>query len=207
MKRLINNGDIFDKYVSFEDKKFREDTIKQFNWLGHRHIAGTYSGSAYSTSFGENYMASNLRNDSNPKGSLLVAAKNYTDEKVAGINSAAIVQQANTYTDTKFTEAKNYTDSKVKNLYYHFINLQGSSGHVYFNYISEYASQYTIATLKNAIYGKTLVCSGFLNGGVAEYIASEGGNLSVGVVDVSDGSTTGEIIDNTFSITDEVASV
>lgn len=85
MKRLINNGDIFDKYVSFEDKKFREDTIKQFNWLGHRHIAGTYSGSAYSTSFGENYMASNLRNDSNPKGSLLVAAKNYTDQKIAAI--------------------------------------------------------------------------------------------------------------------------
>ena len=31
MKRLINNGDIFDKYVSFEDKKIRDDTIKQFN--------------------------------------------------------------------------------------------------------------------------------------------------------------------------------
>lgn len=207
MKRLINNGDIFDKYVSFEDKKFRDDTIKQFNWLGHRHIAGTYSGAAYSTSLGDNYMASNLRNDSNPKGSLLVAAKNYTDAQIANINSAAIVQQANTYTDTKFTEAKKYTDSKVQNLYYHFINLQGSSGHVYFTYISGYASQYTIATLKNAIYGKTLVCSGFLNGSVAEYITSEGGNLSVGVVDVTDGSTTGEIIDNTFSITDEVAAI
>lgn len=104
-------------------------------------------------------------------------------------------------------EAKNYTDSKAKNLYYHFINLQGNSGHVYFNYISEYASQYTIATLKNALIGKTLVCSGYLNGSVAEYITSEGGNLSVGVVDVSDGSTTGEIIDSTFSIVDEVAAV
>lgn len=85
MKRLINNGDIFDKYVSFEDKKFRDDTIKQFNWLGHRHIAGTYSGAAYSTSLGENYMANSLRNDSNPKGSLLVAAKNYTDAQIAAI--------------------------------------------------------------------------------------------------------------------------
>ena len=113
MKRLINNGDIFDKYVSFEDKKFRDDTIKQFNWLGHRHIAGTYSGAAYSTSLADNYMASNLRNDSNPKGSLLVAAKNYTDAQIANINSAAIVQQANSYTDTKFTEAKNYTDQQV----------------------------------------------------------------------------------------------
>ena len=58
-------------------------------------------------------MANNLRNDSNPKGSLLVAAKNYTDAQIANINSAAIVQQANAYTDTKFTEAKTYTDQKV----------------------------------------------------------------------------------------------
>lgn len=113
MKRLINNGDIFDKYVSFEDKKFREETIKQFNWQGHRHISGTYSGAAYSTSLGDRYMATDLRNESNPRGSLLVAAKNYTDAQIANINSAAIVQQANTYTDTKFTEAKNYTDQKV----------------------------------------------------------------------------------------------
>lgn len=113
MRRLIKNGEIFDKYASFEEKKFREDKIEQFNWLGHRHIAGTYSGAAYSTSLADNYMANSLRNDSNPKGSLLVAAKNYTDAQIANINSAAIVQQANTYTDTKFTEAKSYTDQKV----------------------------------------------------------------------------------------------
>ena len=113
MKRLINNGDIFDKYVSFEDKKFRDETIKEFNWQGHRRIAGTYKGAAYSTSLADNFMADSLRNDSNPKGSLLVAAKNYTDAQIANINSAAIVQQAKDYTDTKFTDAKNYTDQKV----------------------------------------------------------------------------------------------
>ena len=113
MKRLINNGDIFDKYVSFEDKKFRDETIKEFNWLGHRRIAGTYKGAAYSTSLADNFMADSLRNDSNPKGSLLQAAKNYTDAQIANINSAAIVQQAKDYTDTKFTDAKNYTDQQV----------------------------------------------------------------------------------------------
>lgn len=174
MKRLINDGDIFDKYVSLEEKEHLQDKIGSFNWQGHRHISGTYSGAAYSTSLADNYMSTDLRSSSNPRGSIL-------------------------------KEAKNYTDSKVKNLYYHCMNLQGSSGHVYVSYISEYASQYTIATLKNALVGKTVVCSGYLNGSVAEYITSEGGNLSVGVVDVSDGSTTGETIDNTFSITDEVA--
>lgn len=113
MKRLINNGDIFNKYASFEKKAFRDDFVEQFNWNGHRNIAGTYRGAAYSTSLADNFMALNLRNDSNPKGSILVAAKNYTDEKFADVNSAAIVQQANAYTDTKFTEAKDYTDQKV----------------------------------------------------------------------------------------------
>ena len=113
MKRLINNGDIFDKYASFEDKKMQDHTVKQFNWQGHRRIAGTYKGAAYSTSLADNFMADSLRNDSNPKGSLLVAAKNYTDAQIANINSAAIVQQANAYTDTKVAEAKAYTDQKV----------------------------------------------------------------------------------------------
>ena len=273
MKRLINDGDIFDKYASLEEKDHLDNKVGNFNWQGHRHISGTYSGAAYSTSLADGYMATDLRSSSNPRGSILKEAKNYTDSKVADINNSAVIQQAkdytdtkftaansytdtkfteaNTYTntklteaksytdtkftaandhtntkfteakaysdtkfteakaysDTKFTEAKNYTDSKVKNLYYHFINLQGNSGHVYVSYVSEYASQYTIATLKNALIGKTVVCSGFLNGSVAEYITSEGGNLSVGVVDVSDGSTTGEIIDNTFSITDEIAEI
>ena len=113
MKRLINDGDIFNKYASFEKKAFRDDFVEQFNWNGHRNISGTYRGAAYSTSLADNFMANNLRNDSNPKGSILVAAKNYTDEKFADVNSAVIVQQANAYTDTKFTEAKAYTDQKV----------------------------------------------------------------------------------------------
>ena len=172
MKRLINDGDIFDKYVKLKEKDHRGN----FDWYGHRHISGTYYGAAYNCSLADNYMANNLRSAANPTGSIL-------------------------------QEAKNYVDGKVKYLYNHFISLQGTSGHVYVNYISEYASQYTIATLKNALYGKTLVCSGYLNGSVAEYITSEGGSLSVGVVDVSDGSTMAEIIDDTFSIADEMSEI
>ena len=172
MKRLINNGDIFDKYVKLKEKDHRGN----FDWYGHRHISGTYYGAAYNCSLADNYMANNLRSAANPTGSIL-------------------------------QEAKNYVDGKVKYLFYHFMSLQGNSGHVYVSYISEYGSEYTIATLKNAIYGKSIVCSGYLNGSVAEYITSEGGNLNVGVVDVSDGSTTGEIIDNTFSIVDEVSAI
>ena len=169
MKRLINDGDIFDKYATLKEKDHRGN----FDWYGHRHNSRTHYGAAYNCSLADGYMANNLRSAANPTGSIL-------------------------------KEAKNYVDGKVKYLYNHFISLQGTSGHVYVNYISEYASQYTIATLKNALYGKTLVCSGYLNGSVAEYITSEG-NLFVGVVDVSDGSTMAETIDDTFSIADEVS--
>ena len=88
MKRLINNGDIFDKYANLEEKDHLEDKLGRFNWYGHRHISGTYSGAAYSTSLADGYMATDLRSSSNPRGSILKEAKNYTDAQIANINSA-----------------------------------------------------------------------------------------------------------------------
>lgn len=174
MRKMSKYAGLFDKYGHVDEDKERH--LGRINWSGHIKAQGTFTGSSFMAGNKDSFIAKDLIKASNPKGSIL-------------------------------KEAMNYTDINTKNLYYHFIKLEGSSGHVYFNYISEYASEYTIATLKNAIYGKTLVCSGYLNGSVAEYITSEGGNLSVGVVDVSDGSTTGETIDNTFSITDEIAEI
>ena len=174
MRRMSKFVGLFDKYGNVDEDKERH--LGRINWDGHIKINGTFTGSACMVGNKDSFIATDLRNDSNPRGSILM-------------------------------EAKNYTDSKTKTLYYHFINLYGSSGSVYVTYISEYASKYTIATLKNALAGKSLVCGGYLNGSVAEYIASEGGNLSVGVVNVTDGSTTGETIDDTFSITDEVTPI
>lgn len=173
MRKMSKYAGLFEKYGNVDEDKERH--LGRINWGGHFKAQGTFSGSAFMAGYKDSFISTDLKSSSNPRGSIL-------------------------------REAKNYTDSKAKNLHYHFMKLEGSSGHVYVTYISEYASKYTIATLKNALSGKTLVCSGFLNG-VAEYISGEGGNLSVGVVDVTDGSTTGETIDNTFSITDEVTPI
>lgn len=173
MRRMSKFVGLFDKYGNVEEDKERH--LGKINWDGHIKIRGSFSGSAFISGYQHDFIATDLKSTSNPRGSIL-------------------------------QEAKNYTDSKVKNLYYHFINLYGSAGSVYVTYISGYASKYTIATLKNALEGKSLVCGGYFNG-VAEYISSEGGNLVVGVVDVTDGSTTGQTIDNTFSITDEVTPI
>ena len=111
MRRLIKNAEIFDKYASLAEDSERH--IGKLDWYGHRHISGTYYGAAYNCSLADQYMANNLRSGSNPKGSILKEAKNYTDAQIANINSAAIVQQANTYSDQKLAEAKTYTDQKV----------------------------------------------------------------------------------------------
>ena len=172
MRKMSKYAGLFEKYGNVDEDKERH--LGRINWSGHIKAQGTFSGSAF-VAGNDSFISRDLIKTSNPRGSIL-------------------------------QEAKNYTDSKTKSLNYHFITLTGTAGSVYVTYISEYASKYTIATLKNALAGKTLVCAGYLNG-VAEYISGEGGNLIVGVVDVTDGSTTGETIDNTFSITDEVTPI
>lgn len=172
MRKMSKFAGLLDKYGNVDEDTQRHHG--RIDWQGHIKINGTYSGSAF-VAGNDSFISKDLIKDSNPRGSIL-------------------------------REAKNYTDSKAKNLFYHFITLEGSSGSVYVTYISEYASEYTIATLKNALAFKSIVCSGYL-GGVAEYISGEAGGLVVGVVDVTDGSTTGETIDNTFSIKDEVTPI
>ena len=173
MRRMSKFVGLLDKYGNVTEDTERH--LGRINWGGHMKAQGTFAGSAFMAGNKDSFISTDLKSSSNPRGSIL-------------------------------QEAKNYTDSKAKNLYYHFIKLEGSSGSVYVTYISEYASEYTIATLKNALAFKSLVCGGYL-GGVAEYISGEAGNLVVGVVDVTDGSTTGETIDSTFSIKDEVTPI
>ena len=174
MRKMSKFARILDKYGNVVEDADRH--LGRIDWDGHMKISGTFTGSAFMAGNKDSFISKDLIKDSNPRGSIL-------------------------------REAKNYTDSKAKNLHYHFITLNGSAGSVYDTYISEYASKYTIATLKNALAFKSVVCSGYLNGGVAEYISGQGGELVVGVLDVTDGSTTGETIDNTFSIKDEVTPI
>ena len=131
MRRLIKDAEILDKYVNLEEK----DQHGNFDWYGHRHISGTYYGAAYNCSLADNYMANNLRSSSNPHGSILKEAKNYTDQKVA-------------------TAAGKHT---------HYIGLTSPSAQIFFTYISEQAEAYTIETLKQVLNNKvkTIPCSGY----------------------------------------------
>ena len=165
MKRLINNGDIFDKYASLEEKSLKdhpEEKRGNFNWQGHRHISGTYSGAAYSTSLADGYMATDLRSSSNPRGSILKEAKNYTDEKVA---------------------------TAGKTLYAHYIRLRSGNTNLVLNYISSKAEAYTIATLRADLKTtetgtpKKIVCNGYYDSKPTQYMAVDGESFAVVVLD------------------------
>ena len=157
MKRLINDGDIFDKYASLEEKSLTshpEEKLGYFNWYGHRHISGTYSGAAYSTSLADGYMATDLRSSANPKGSILKEAKNYTDSKLA---------------------------TAGKTLYAHYIRLRNGNANIFLNYISSKAEEYTVATFKADLTttSKKIVCSGFYSKEAVQYINVDGENFVV----------------------------
>ena len=92
--------------------------------------------------------------------------------------------------------------------YNHFITITSSTSTFYFTYqnISE-DNLGTLDSIKTALTGKCLLCTGHTDSDTAEYISGEGGNIVVGVVDNSDKSTSGITIDSSFTITDLVTPV
>ena len=99
----------------------------------------------------------------------------------------------------------NYFQMKI---YYHFITLNNSTSTFYFTYQNTSEDKLnTLDSLKTALAGKSLICTGHTDSDTAEYISGEGGNVIVGVVDNSDKSTSGITIDSSFTITDLVSPV
>ena len=95
----------------------------------------------------------------------------------------------------------------------HFIILSSNTlGHINFNYYDTRKEPHTIDTLKTALKGRTVSCSGYIdNGGtkeIATYIeGTSNGSLSVSWFNISDGSTGGTTLDNTITISDTVKPV
>lgn len=91
---------------------------------------------------------------------------------------------------------------------YHFITLTNSTSTFYLTYQNtSYDKIITLDSLKTALAGKCLICTGHTDSEIAEYISGEGANIVVGVIDKSDNSTSGITIDSSFTITDIVKPV
>ena len=149
MKRLINDGDIFDKYANLKEKDHRGN----FDWYGHRHISGTYSGAAYTTSLANGYMATNLQSESNPKGSILVEAKNYTDSKIKHIHYIKLTSDtAQVYFTYMSAKADQYTiESLISSLSPKpRISCSGYYGSLAIQYITSDGSTLTLGVFEPA---------------------------------------------------------
>lgn len=90
----------------------------------------------------------------------------------------------------------------------HFITLTSNTSTFYFTYQNTSEDKLnTLDSLKTALAGKYLLCTGHTNTEKAEYISGERGNIVVGVVDNSDNSTSGITIDSSYTISDDVSLV
>lgn len=100
-----------------------------------------------------------------------------------------------------------------KKTYSHFITLSSNTlGKINFNYYDTREEPHTIDTLKTALKGRTVSCSGYINNGgtkeIATYIeGASNGSLSVGWFNVSDGSTGETTLDSTITLSDTVKPV
>ena len=116
MRRMSKFAGLLDKYGNVD-----EDTQKhqgRINWYGHIKINGTYSGAAYTTTLADRFMATNLITDSNPRGSILQEAKNYTDSKTKHIHYIKLTSDnAQVYLTYMSPKADPYTiDSLISSL-------------------------------------------------------------------------------------------
>lgn len=95
-----------------------------------------------------------------------------------------------------------------KKTYSHFITITSSTSTFYFTYQNTSNEKLnTLDSLKTALAGKCLLCTGHTDSETAEYISGEGANIVVGVVNNSDHSTSGITIDSSFTISDLVTPV
>lgn len=98
--------------------------------------------------------------------------------------------------------------TQIGKLSSHFISLRNSTSEFYFVYISTSSMELnTFDSLKTALTGKYLLCTGHTDSKKAEYISGEGSNIVVGVVNNTDNSKSSISIDSSFTISDKVSPV
>ena len=93
-------------------------------------------------------------------------------------------------------------------MYSHFITLTNNTSSFYFTYQNTSEQELkTFESLKTALAGKSLICTGHTDSDIAEYISGDGENIVVGVVNKSGNSTSGITINSSFTISDLVTPV
>ena len=84
MRRMSKYAGLLEKYGNVTEDTERH--LGKINWSGHIKAQGTFTGSSFMAGNKDSFISTDLKSSSNPRGSILMEAKNYTDSKVKRIH-------------------------------------------------------------------------------------------------------------------------
>ena len=151
MRKMSKYAGLLDKYGNVEEDTQRH--LGRINWGGHLKAQGTFTGSAFMAGNKDSFIAKDLIKDSNPRGSILMEAKNYTDSKVKRIHYIKLTSDtAQVYFTYMSPKADPYTiDTLISSLSTKpRISCSGYYGNLAIQYITSGSGTLTIGVFEPA---------------------------------------------------------
>ena len=151
MRKMSKFAGLLDKYGNVDEDTERH--LGRINWDGHMKINGTYSGSAFMAGTKDSFISPDLKSYSNPRGSILMEAKNYTDSKTKHIHYIILTSDnAQVYLTYMTPKADPYTiDTLISSLSPKpRISCSGYYGSLAIQYITSDGSTLTLGVFEPA---------------------------------------------------------
>ena len=151
MRKMSKYAGLLDKYGNVEEDTQRH--LGRINWDGHIKAQGTFTGSAFMAGNKDSFIAKDLIKDSNPRGSILLEAKNYTDQKIKHIHYIKLTSDtAQVYFTYMSPKADQYTiETLISSLSPKpRISCSGYYGNLAIQYISSGSGTLTIGVFEPA---------------------------------------------------------
>ena len=151
MRKMSKYASILDEYGNVVEDADRH--LAKIDFRGHVKINGTYSGSAFVASTKDSFISKDLIKDSNPRGSILMEAKNYTDSKAKRIHYIKLTSDtAQVYFTYMSPKADPYTiDTLISSLSTKpRISCSGYYGNLAIQYITSGSGTLTIRVFEPA---------------------------------------------------------
>ena len=151
MRKMSKFAGLLDKYGNVEEDTQRH--LGKINWDGHIKLRGSFSGSAFISGYQHDFIATDLKSESNPRGSILMEAKNYTDSKAKRIHYIELTSDtAQVYFTYMSPKADPYTiDTLISSLSTKpRISCSGYYGNLAIQYITSGSGTLTIGVFEPA---------------------------------------------------------
>ena len=151
MRKMSKYTSLFDKYGNVDEDTERH--LGRINWDGHIKLRGSFTGSAFISGYQHDFIATDLRSESNPRGSILREAKNYTDNKTKHIHYIKLTSDnAQVYFTYMSPKADPYTiESLISSLSPKpRISCSGYYGNLAIQYITSGSGTFTIGVFEPA---------------------------------------------------------